>query len=197
MDFNYNGPERRRVHNEQKAEGSACRSVTVRKWWKAERRLTAHRRLLNETASTDVEAVVQGAVLPLSPDPKQVEVSGPHAMLRSQKATSLTLGLHELATNALKYGALSVPTGRMEIRWSLEPGERGKVLQLLWRERGGPLVRRPSRRGFGTRMIEGSLAHELGAAVSIEFNPEGILVHLTAELVESATITKLAKVESA
>lgn len=158
---------------------------------------TAHRRLLNETGSTDVEGVVQGAVLPLSPDLEQVEVSGPHAMLRSQTATSLTLGLHELATNALKYGALSVPTGRVEIRWSLEPSERGKVLQLVWRERGGPLVRRPGRRGFGTRMIEGSLAHELGAAVSIEFNPEGVLVHLTAELVEGATITKLAKVESA
>ncbi|WP_344695399.1 HWE histidine kinase domain-containing protein [Sphingomonas rosea] len=147
----------------------------------------AHQRLLNEVQSADLSDLISSTLYPLAPQADQITLHGPSVTLRSQTTTSLTLGLHELATNALKYGALSVPGGTVEVRWTVEPSEKGKVLKLIWRERGGPFVAKPRRRGFGTRMIEGSLAHELGAAVSLIFDPAGVVAHLSAELIEGAT----------
>lgn len=180
-----------------KGEGASLDAARDRFLSRLDAIAAAHRRLVTDTGSSDIASIVAGAVDPLNPQLSQVKISGPEVMLRAPTATSLTLGLHELATNALKYGALSVPSGSIKIKWSIEPGERGKILKLVWRESGGPLVRRPSRRGFGTRMIEGSLAHELGAAVSIKFEPAGIVAHLTAELIEGASITNIAVVEVA
>ena len=77
-------------------------------------------------------------------------------------ALTLALGLHELTTNASKYGALSVPAGRIEVRWRVERRpSQPPMLWIEWRERGGPPVAAPKRQGFGTRFIEGSVASEL------------------------------------
>ncbi|HEY9217147.1 MAG TPA: HWE histidine kinase domain-containing protein, partial [Phenylobacterium sp.] len=93
---------------------------------------------------------------------RRFETSGPTVRLAPQMALALAMGLHELATNAVKYGALSAPEGRVKIDWSVDvqPDERPE-LTLRWRELGGPRVEKPTRRGFGSRLIERGLAAEL------------------------------------
>lgn len=82
------------------------------------------------------------------------------------------MALHELATNALKYGALSNDAGRVELRWEPVGEDR---LRLSWRERGGPPVAPPGRKGFGSRLIERGLAHDLGGSVRIDYDPVGVV----------------------
>ena len=95
-------------------------------------------------------------------------------LLSSQASLSLGLALHELATNAAKYGALSAESGLLEVSWSLTKGERGPQLTLIWSESGGPAVEPPSRRGFGSKLIELSLERGLGANVLREFRTSGL-----------------------
>jgi PAS domain S-box-containing protein len=108
---------------------------------------------------------------------QRILTSGPPVRLASSTVVTLNLGLHELATNAVKYGALSVPAGRVEVTWRLEraaqPGAP-PVLEILWRERSGPPVRPPERRGFGSRLLERGLAREAGGEVALDFLPEGV-----------------------
>jgi len=105
-------------------------------------------------------------------------MEGPALDLEPKTAVALGLAMHELGTNAVKYGALSRPDGRVEVRWSVEAGR----LRLTWRERGGPSVTAPSRRGFGTRLLLQGLAEELGGKVSLDFNPDGLLCTVEADL---------------
>jgi two-component sensor histidine kinase len=84
--------------------------------------------------------------------------------------------LHELATNAAKHGALSASSGHVEVKWALAAG--GRTI-LRWTERGGPLVKPPTRRGFGTEMIEGQIRHQADGEVRFVWRPEG----LTCEIV--------------
>jgi len=110
------------------------------------------------------------------------ELEGPDLPLAPKTAISLALAIHELATNAVKHGALSQPEGRVSIRWSLSEAAAGPRLMLTWTERGGPPVSTPSRRGFGTRMIERGLAAELGGSVKIDFAPGGLVCTVDAPL---------------
>ena len=111
----------------------------------------------------------------LAPYPcERFEIGGPELRLTPRVALALTLALHELATNAAKYGALSVPTGRVAITWAIRPGDPSH-LALRWQERGGPAVSPPSRKGFGSRLIERSLALELGGEVHIVYDPAGLV----------------------
>jgi two-component sensor histidine kinase len=82
--------------------------------------------------------------------------------------------LHELATNAAKYGALSVREGRVSVRWEMTDGAGGRWVRLRWREQGGPPVRAPSNSGFGTRLIERNIAYELGGEVGLTFAAAGL-----------------------
>jgi two-component sensor histidine kinase len=91
------------------------------------------------------------------------------------------MAFQELATNALKYGALSAAAGRVEIRWTLEEADIPR-LRLIWEEIGGPPVRSPERRGFGTRLIERSLAQDLDGQVTIAFRPGGVICTVDASL---------------
>jgi len=102
----------------------------------------------------------------------QVTVDGTPLFLRPEAAQSLGLALHELATNAAKYGALSVPTGHVTIRWQPQPAREG--IELTWSERGGPSVRPPDRRGFGSLVIEKNLSRSLNATVAMTFEPGGL-----------------------
>lgn len=104
-------------------------------------------------------------------DPARFEIDGPAVRLTARQATSLSMALHELVTNALKYGALSCESGRVRIDYRLD--EATGRLSLRWRERGGPTVVPPTRRGFGTKMIGMVLKAELGGEIDFEFAPEG------------------------
>jgi two-component sensor histidine kinase len=103
-----------------------------------------------------------------------VEIAGEDVVLRPRAAQTLSLALHELTTNAAKYGALSVADGRVAIRTAIETTPAGRTLVLGWTEAGGPEVRPPERRGFGSLMIERSIGHELDGDASLEFDRDGV-----------------------
>ncbi|PWS36748.1 hypothetical protein DFH01_16595 [Falsiroseomonas bella] len=104
----------------------------------------------------------------------RIGIVGPDIRLRPKAALAVSLALHELATNAVKHGALSVPAGRVQVSWRVAEGK----LLLEWRESGGPPVAAPGHRGFGSMMIERSLAYEVGGTTKLDFRPEGILFHV-------------------
>jgi len=109
---------------------------------------------------------------------RRFDLSGPSVRLEARIAVALALALHELATNAVKYGALSNDTGRVALDWHLVSRANGPRLRLTWRETGGPPVEKPSRRGFGSRLIERGLGHELGGDVALEFAPTGVVCRI-------------------
>ncbi|KQZ95879.1 hypothetical protein ASD64_18410 [Mesorhizobium sp. Root157] len=104
----------------------------------------------------------------------RVHLSGPDIVVDSEKAIAVALALHELATNATKYGSLSVPDGTLDIVWERLDAERNR---LRWQESGGPTVVKPERRGFGTRLIERALTAELTQVV-LDFKPEGVVCEM-------------------
>ncbi|GGJ38523.1 PAS domain S-box protein [Neoroseomonas lacus] len=110
----------------------------------------------------------------------RISVDGPPVLLPPDATVSVWLALQELATNAVKHGSLSVPEGRVAVTWALErrPEMADPVVTLTWREWAGPPVRPPSRRGFGTRMIERELALEFGGDVQLDFAPSGVECHM-------------------
>jgi two-component sensor histidine kinase len=111
----------------------------------------------------------------------RVLIAGPSVFLPAKLALSMALLVHELATNAAKYGALSVATGAVSIHWSVSK----HVLELFWREAGGPPVAQPSHRGFGVRLISGALEH-FGGSTEMTFDPSGLVCRATAMLPDSA-----------
>ena len=100
-----------------------------------------------------------------------ISVSGPDVALAPNDALSLGLAVHELATNASKYGALSVLSGQVTVSWEMVTPDLARV---SWQEQGGPSVPQQRRRGFGTDLIEKIVAHELGHDVDLRFEPEGV-----------------------
>jgi PAS domain S-box-containing protein len=110
----------------------------------------------------------------------RIKVVGPQVRLPPSMALAVAMALQELATNAVKYGALSNETGKVEIRWSLDRTSGPAHLHLRWEESGGPPVRSPNRRGFGTRLIERSLAGDLHGEAKIEFASTGLVCTITA-----------------
>jgi PAS domain S-box-containing protein len=113
-------------------------------------------------------------------------IDGPDVRLQPQSALAFAMALQELATNAAKYGALSVPGGDVAIRWRLEPGPGSVRLRFQWQESGGPPVRPPKRRGFGSRLIERTLAEDTGGRVEIAYSPGGVELKLTMPLPNAA-----------
>jgi PAS domain S-box-containing protein len=105
----------------------------------------------------------------------QVTAAGPEISLRPATAQSLALALHELTTNAAKYGALSLPQGRLSVTWELQP----EAFQIHWLETGGPRTAPPSRQGFGTKVIAGSIEGQLQGRSTFEWRPDGLYCSLT------------------
>lgn len=108
-----------------------------------------------------------------SPRP-QISIDGPPVLLRPEAAQSLGLALHELATNAAKYGALSVPGGHVAIRWQRRDDPEHDGVEISWAESQGPNVNKPERRGFGSLVVEKNLARALDADVRLDFDPAGV-----------------------
>jgi two-component sensor histidine kinase len=115
--------------------------------------------------------VAAAAVQPFCDDGRPAfMLHGPEVTLNPRVALSLSMAFHELATNAAKYGALSTAEGRVEIRWETSRDE----LRIRWQESGGPPVATPLRRGFGTRLIERTVAGELNGKAVPDFAPTGL-----------------------
>ncbi|WP_170149883.1 HWE histidine kinase domain-containing protein [Rhodoplanes roseus] len=106
----------------------------------------------------------------------RVSVQGPAVHLKPAAAQSYGLALHELASNAERYGALSVPAGRVDVEWHMRPAEEGReeAVEILWAEKDGPDVTAPASRGFGTLVVEKNLARALDAEVVLDFDPGGV-----------------------
>jgi PAS domain S-box-containing protein len=108
----------------------------------------------------------------------RIDVGGPDTRVTPKQALALSIALHELGTNAMKYGALSNQDGRITLAWSVDEG----ALHMNWRENGGPPVTPPTRSGFGTRLIERSLSNDLGGEARILYLPAGVVAQMSTPL---------------
>lgn len=106
---------------------------------------------------------------------KRLDCSGPTVEVPSAKVLPVSMIFHELSTNAMKYGAISEPQGRIHVSWELETGTRGRqLIACQWREKGGPPVSDPQRRGYGSELIEGLSVHIAGS-VELSYPAEGFI----------------------
>lgn len=133
-------------------------------------------------AGVDLRDVLRQAVSSHCDGDDRIRIEGPDTEIASKSALALTLAMHELATNATKYGAWSVSGGQVAIGWTVEDADHGRRLRLEWRESGGPAVVPPTRRGFGSRLIERGLAAELDGSATLDFAPEGLVCRVEALL---------------
>jgi len=137
----------------------------------------SHAMLIDERWSgANLKQVVDGAISLYGARTvaDRIKVTGPSVRLGPQQMLALSMALHELGTNAAKYGALSVPNGRVEITWTTMRRASGRWLRLQWQERGGPTVLSPTRRGFGSKLIERALKEALDGEVALAFEPDGV-----------------------
>lgn len=127
--------------------------------------------------------IIERAIAPhCTADVDRFHLHGPDVWLSPKHALAVTMALHELCTNAAKYGALSKDEGRIEVDWTLDQAGGKRELNLVWREKDGPPVAPPTRRGFGSRLIERGLSADLDGNVQLEFKPSGVICSLTANL---------------
>lgn len=105
---------------------------------------------------------------------ERIRLHGPQIELASDAALSLGMAIHEMTTNAVKYGALSKPEGSVEVTWVVRPNGAASGLRLVWTEQGGPVTVPPNRKGFGSQLIEKVIVDKLGANVDMQFKPEGL-----------------------
>ena len=139
----------------------------------------AHDRLIAASwAEAQMPAVVDAALAPHRTGESRFIVDGPKVEVGSKQALAVTMALHELSTNAAKYGALSNNAGKVRIRW----GVADDIFTFTWEETGGPPVDAPKRRGFGSRMIEQALASYFHGSVELSFKPKGLCFTLNAPL---------------
>jgi two-component sensor histidine kinase len=140
---------------------------------------SAHNLLTEENwGGASLERVVSDSIEHLTGEAGRFDVEGEPLRLAPRAALALAMALHELGTNAVKYGALSIDGGRVSIRWT----QAADRLRLVWQEIGGPRVEPPSRRGFGSRLIERGLAADLGGAAALSFDPGGLSCEIEASL---------------
>lgn len=131
--------------------------------------------------------VVTAALAPFGADGRQhaIRIEGPAVIVRPNTAVTLSLVLHELATNALKHGALTAPLGQVSVAWSMaQAPDAPRTVELLWGEQGGPPVAPPAKQGFGSRLIAAS-ADQLGGEVDIRYDPAGVAARLRFPLSEA------------
>jgi PAS domain S-box-containing protein len=151
---------------------------------KAHDQLTIH-----HWESADLRELLSGSLAPYAgAGSERVVLRGEDVILRPRAVLTLAMAVHELTTNAAKYGALSVPGGRIEINWQPVRAENGRsMLRISWIELGGPSVAEPEQRGFGSKLIEGSVAAELGGTARLGFEAQGLRCEIIIPL-ETATV---------
>jgi PAS domain S-box-containing protein len=146
--------------------------------------------LLTRTANAGVSlrGIIESEVGAQAHHPAQLELDGSDLLLPPKVAEVLTLAFHELATNALKYGALMVPEGRVRVRWTVSPQDGEQWLTLDWIESGGLPPPPASRRGFGSELIEARIPYELSGTGKVTIGPEGAHCHMAFPLRDGASI---------
>ena len=143
----------------------------------------AHNVLVEDNwESANLRGVIESALAPhllAEVDTNRFRLTGPDERLHPKVAVTLAMALHELMTNATKYGALSVPEGRVAVTWTLRPLDNARQqLNLTWQEQGGPPVTPPTRKGFGSRLIERQLPLEFDGLAEISYPPAGVVCRL-------------------
>jgi two-component system, chemotaxis family, CheB/CheR fusion protein len=133
-------------------------------------------------AGTDLSSVAKATVEPHGGGESRFHIEGPFVSLTPATALTFTMALHELCTNAVKYGALSDSLGTVSIVWQVISNGDESLLNLQWTERGGPTVTPPIRKGFGSRLVERALAMELSGEVRIHYEPTGVVCIIDAPL---------------
>jgi PAS domain S-box-containing protein len=133
----------------------------------------------------DLRNIVEKALSPFMAPRREFDVAGPDVRLLPKSALAVAMAVHELATNAAKYGALSNGSGRISVQWAVAEQD-APHLQIVWTETGGPKVAAPSSKGFGSRLIERGLAGQLGGEAVIDYRETGVVCRIMAPL---STIT--------
>lgn len=121
-----------------------------------------------------LDDIVRTELAAYQDDLGRVKIDGPEVILTPKASLAFSMAIHELSTNAAKYGALSTAKGRLSVTWERLRGSDPAILRVVWAETGGPAVEPPSRRGFGTTLIERALAYEFDATVDQGFPPTGV-----------------------
>jgi two-component sensor histidine kinase len=136
----------------------------------------AHNVLSDEKWDTaDLQEIVEGVIEPYAAGNRpRLHLSGPQIRVAPRTALMISMALHELATNAAKYGALSNGTGEIFIEWAPEAHGEVEGLRLVWKEKGGPPVQPIERKGFGTHLIQDGFARQLGGSATLELHPTGL-----------------------
>jgi two-component sensor histidine kinase len=136
-------------------------------------------------SSADLGKIVRGATEAFdNPDTPKFSISGADVRVTSGAVIAIAMTLNELCTNTTKFGALSVPTGRVEIAWALDPatpGQKPQRLHLTWTEKNGPVVQPPEKGSFGTRLVE-TLGRQLKGDVKLTYQPAGFVYALDVPL---------------
>ena len=140
----------------------------------------AHDLTTQDGSGVDLAELAQLTLEPYTTEPgnMSIEVGEPVELMRTQ-VLPLGMILHELAANALKYGALSVPSGNVRVAWTVDLVDGLRHLRLHWQEEGGPGVSEPTVRGFGTRLIERAVMRDLGGRRELVFAPDGLKAEIT------------------
>ncbi|MGR6328950.1 PAS domain-containing protein [Sphingomonas sp. XXL09] len=139
--------------------------------------------------SADLGEVASRALSPHGHLGERIILSGPSVTLKPEVTVAFALALHELATNAAKYGALSNGTGRVMLTWSVDGLDEDATLAIVWREVGGPLITPPERKGFGSVLIERSLRSYFSGKAATDYRPEGLVFELETRLGDAAIVT--------
>jgi PAS domain S-box-containing protein len=130
-------------------------------------------------AGADLRSLVTDELSPYCPQgTSRVDIDGPDLMLEPQSAQLIAMVLHELTTNAVKYGALSIPAGRVRVEWFR--GQKGRLV-IRWTEMGGPPVKAPVRRGFGSRLLDRVISAQLSGETRFDWRPEGLACEISVQ----------------
>ncbi len=145
--------------------------------------------LPNQGGSADLRELAGRTLAPYQPGrgPDRITIGGPQILIPAEKVSTLAMALHELATNAAKYGALSTPSGCVTVRWSKVQASGTDELAIEWRERGGPPVSPPKRRGFGSLLIEQALSAQLRGSAELVFDTAGVGCEIRAPFPETSS----------
>ncbi len=134
--------------------------------------------LADDWEHSNVAAAIRAAVEPFASGGNRVHLAGPEEPIDAKAVLALTLIMHELCTNAIKYGALSVPEGRIDVSWQTTVTPRGNRVSVAWREHDGPPVVSPQHRGFGSTLIDSAFNAQLEATLMRDYSLAGLEVHL-------------------